>query len=581
MDVDITTPIRPPAEEQAHHTRETGPNTPSNENIKQRKKPKTLSFRAPEKLPRKAAGLEETVQSMMTGQLAQVERDLRVKKEVITKLAGTLDGFVESFQGDHLSTQRRTARELVNVLARHLNTAVFAETDGHLYAPIRVESSPEQTQESEESGLGSHNRPKETPANQTWATVAKGPKKGGRARVTPPTTNTKSQHSTAKTTETRTSAPAPQEDLRILIRMPATPTARAIQPYAVRQAVVSEFQLTLKDVPDAKPTATGFAIKLATAELRDKVMGPENKPRLSRALQAEAVELPETWASYIVPGVPGAIVDYLQRTQQIVTPEMVIEEVIAQTGSTPADVRISRHGVDPVKGTATWHVSFRQPTQRFRLFSASELSRVYEKKITIIRCENCQGHHRGRFCTRIARCGRCSGRKDEHGPGVPCEKPPKCANCYGPHRADNPQCPARPQKVHGKILHKTKSQVKAIRKIGSRRFVDLHAMIETAESAEPVEAQEAQEAQEALTGSERTVAGRPTTDARALRGRKRAIKGDTPADSTPPNQTDTEMREAENTKGPSSRRPQRLSSQTAETRMRESLGYYQNLTLDE
>lgn len=65
MDVDLTTPSRPPAEEQAQHTRDTGTNTPTNENIKQRKKPKTLSFKAPENPPRKAAGMEETIQSII------------------------------------------------------------------------------------------------------------------------------------------------------------------------------------------------------------------------------------------------------------------------------------------------------------------------------------------------------------------------------------------------------------------------------------------------------------------------------------------------------------------------------------
>lgn len=67
-----------------------------------------------------------------------------------------------------------------------------------------------------------------------------------------------------------------------------------MQPYAIRQAVVTEFQLTLKNIPDARPTATGFTVKLAITEIRNKVIKPKNKLRLSGILSAEAVKLLET-----------------------------------------------------------------------------------------------------------------------------------------------------------------------------------------------------------------------------------------------------------------------------------------------
>ena len=69
------------------------------------------------------------------------------------------------------------------------------------------------------------------------------------------------------------------------------------QPFALRAALRREFgdlNLQLTDIPSITPTITGWALHMATREMRDKLLEPEVKDRLGKILNAEAVELPET-----------------------------------------------------------------------------------------------------------------------------------------------------------------------------------------------------------------------------------------------------------------------------------------------
>src|SRR5436190_11089075 len=97
--------------------------------------------------------------------------------------------------------------------------------------------------------------------------------------------------------------------------------------------------------------------------------------------------------------------------------------------------RPSRHGANPLTGKITWIVSFLNPVRPFRLFNASELSKVIDKKPTNTRHDpGCQGFCNPAKCIRYARCSVCGTRLDQHeGPsGVNCTGKARCANCHGP-----------------------------------------------------------------------------------------------------------------------------------------------------
>lgn len=54
------------------------------------------------------------------------------------------------------------------------------------------------------------------------------------------------------------------------------------------------------------------------------------------------------------------------------------EEAKVQTGQEPVSIRPSRQGLGPTEGT--WLVSFKTTANPFRLYGASALSRLVEKK---------------------------------------------------------------------------------------------------------------------------------------------------------------------------------------------------------
>ena len=62
------------------------------------------------------------------------------------------------------------------------------------------------------------------------------------------------------------------------------------------------------------------------------------------------------------------------------TAELVAEEAGAQTKAKPVSCRPSRHGANPLTGRITWVVSFLAPVRPFRLFNASELSNLIERR---------------------------------------------------------------------------------------------------------------------------------------------------------------------------------------------------------
>ena len=262
-----------------------------------------------------------------------------------------------------------------------------------------------------------------------------------------------------------------QDDRRLLVTVERGALLSRPEPFALRQELCKATGLSLADIPQITPTRTGWAINPADLTTRDLLTSQKNTETITRILQGTAVKQPETWYNYAVPGVPTTIHQLLGGV--INTAGLVAEEVVAQTKAKPVSCRPSRHGANPLTGRITWVVSFRTPVRPFRLFNASELSNLIERRAQITRHDlGCQGYCNPARCNRYARCGTCSTRVDQHdGPvGANCTQEARCANCHGPFPAGHEHCPAAPRRKDGKVLRPTRADLRAIRRHGERNF---------------------------------------------------------------------------------------------------------------
>ena len=261
-------------------------------------------------------------------------------------------------------------------------------------------------------------------------------------------------------------------DQRLLVTVEKGALLNRPEPFALCQELCRTTGLSLAAIPQITPTCTGRAITPADHTTRDLLTSQENTEAIIRILQGTAVRQPETWFNYAIPGVPTTLHQLLGGIT-INTAELVAEEAEAQTKAKPVSCRPSRHGANPLTGRITWIVSFLAPVRPFRLFNTSELSNLIERRAPITRHDlGCQGYCNPARCRRLACCGMCSTRIDQHdGPaGANCTQEAQCANCHGPFPAGHEHCPAAPQRKDGKVVQLTKTQLRAIRRHGERNF---------------------------------------------------------------------------------------------------------------
>ena len=198
-----------------------------------------------------------------------------------------------------------------------------------------------------------------------------------------------------------------------------------------------------------------------------------------RALEGDAVRIPERWINYAVQGVPSSF-RTLEGTEIPTTNQLVEEEVCSQTGKQPVSCRASRHGANH-RGLTTWIVSYKELVRSFWLFSTSEFSKVINKHPTIQRHNpGCQTYCNTTYCTRVARCVHCGDRTDRHQGQYRdiCPHKAMCANCHGPHLASHSNCPAAPRRVNGHITKPTMTKLKAIRRAGRIAHQHLYRTVE-------------------------------------------------------------------------------------------------------
>ncbi|KJZ69944.1 hypothetical protein HIM_10667 [Hirsutella minnesotensis 3608] len=280
--------------------------------------------------------------------------------------------------------------------------------------------------------------------------VASGRKPQGQLASTAPAPPQRKQQSTIRLPARPPVAP-PKEDLRVFVRLAADAPARNHERYAIRTHIAVRVGIDLRRIPAAFPVNTGWAIQTSDAATRDFLV--QRQAAWAVDLEAAAVEISQKWHSYVVADCPRRLTDL--RGVEIHYEEAVKEEITCQTGLKPISIRPSRHDSGDMP-TQTLIVSFLEPTQRpWRLFGASRLARYIDKPSIPSQCDKCRDFHARHSCDRTARCRRC-GKTDHR--SQECAALEQCANCLGPHCADDPRCPARPKRVHGMVRRLTREE---------------------------------------------------------------------------------------------------------------------------
>ncbi|KJZ71402.1 hypothetical protein HIM_09190 [Hirsutella minnesotensis 3608] len=276
--------------------------------------------------------------------------------------------------------------------------------------------------------------------------VASGRKPQGQLASTAPSPPQRKQQSTIRLPARPPVAP-PKEDLRVFVRLAADAPARNHERYAIRTHIAARIGIDLRRIPAAFPVNTGWAVQASDVATRDLLL--QRQAEWAEDLEAAAVEISQKWHSYI---------NY---------EEAVREEITCQTGLKPISIRPSRHDSGDMP-TQTLIVSFLEPAQRpWRLFGASRLARYIDKPSIPSQCDKCWDFHARHSCDRTARCRRC-GKTDHR--SQECVALEQCANCLGPHCADDPKCPARPKRVRGMVRRLTREERSLVRQAGAQLF---------------------------------------------------------------------------------------------------------------
>lgn len=275
-----STPPRPTEAPDPYHTAMTVNNSLPQANLEQQrsKKAKMSTHPPPKNVTagkgHTASDTEPTLQGIITSQYAKLEREARIRKEVITRLAATLDEFVASFNGPTQTDHRREARDFARTLGQHLNTAVFAQSGGEIIAPIRPASTPARTDTSAEpeTAITTTQSLSDAPSAPSWAGTAK-------SGANSPIYNISATKGPLTSKAKATAAPRQQhkpEDTRVLVRVRPDRLAARPPPYAARIALLQRLRLSETAIKDIQPTNTGWAIKTADLVTRDKLLEEAN-----------------------------------------------------------------------------------------------------------------------------------------------------------------------------------------------------------------------------------------------------------------------------------------------------------------
>lgn len=258
---------------------------------------------------------------------------------------------------------------------------------------------------------------------------------------------------------------------RTFIRLPEDHPARLANPHAtltlLRQHPIPQIS---KGVKEVQKVPSGLALIPQNPEAGTQL--PAHYSTLKQIFPIAKLELEQEWDTFVLPHVPSVYSDYAGE-QVTVTDQMVQEEFRFQTNLEPHYFHKSPH-----EGSRTFILYLpHKPNQKkipFRVSLFGESVHIKRKPYTakVIQCHQCWGFHPPHKCNRKPRCCLCSSTDHTekfHPETLP--QSPKCTNCLGPHRADHPECKARPLVSRGTIQHLPQSQLRALRKANYNRQV--------------------------------------------------------------------------------------------------------------
>jgi len=108
----------------------------------------------------------------------------------------------------------------------------------------------------------------------------------------------------------------------------------------------------------------------------------------------------------------------------------------------------------------------------YTIFNKLVRAYVRTRKPTRRQCRLCWAHHAEATCSRQPRCGVCASKdhKTEAHKDSPRPEHLQCAQCNGPHRADDPNCPAKPRysSTEGRFVQMPADQLKALRAVNTK-----------------------------------------------------------------------------------------------------------------
>jgi hypothetical protein len=381
---------------------------------------------------RKTTTAATALQEGIDASISEATRTAAILKEFATRT----DTFASGYKNQK---DQQTAEAISNTVARAL-VAFYQESFGSTRSPgiIQTLHMPSYASVTKPTSL------KDTGAPRTASKAA--PKKV----LTRPTTS--------------------REDYRVLVTLPSTSLlGDREEAFLLRRRLTEQVNgLTMAKIPVISPTRTGWALSPADLTTRDLLLA--NRTAVLKALGGHRVTVPEVWFDYVVPLIPTAF--HGISGEVLVTRDLLLEEAFNQTGETPVRCDMSKHGVNPSTGKASWIISFTKKVRPFHIFNTWSQARLINKKPRINRhaIGGCQGWCNPVKCTRAPLCGHCGSKIQGHeGPtGENCQHKAKCANCWGPYKASHDNCPARPKTKDGRIIRPTKAEIRRIRQAGKQ-----------------------------------------------------------------------------------------------------------------
>lgn len=165
----------------------------------------------------------------------------------------------------------------------------------------------------------------------------------------------------------------------------------------------------------------------------------------------------EEWLKYVVDHAPHRI-HTLDRGCIEISPEAARKESRPATGRILVRTAWTRKSIENLAPTDSIVISLTQKVRAFRLFGRSSLSHQILKTQKPSQCPKCWVHHDARLCNYEKKCRQCSGKGHST-----CQKPPRYANCHGPHSAEERYCPLRPSVRGGMMIRLTQPELKWVR----------------------------------------------------------------------------------------------------------------------